>query len=129
MKPNKFDILAISPQTKLQRLFDHLEQNSSYHIHYVPNLESAKAYSAENTPCAIFLVISRAEHNDPEALRWLEGMRDRIPVLVLSTLEDLRLYTTAMDHGAFDFITAYTTRDEVDRIVASALQGCECNAA
>jgi FixJ family two-component response regulator len=68
--------------------------------------EAARAFLSERTPSAIILTIRADQRNFQDEMGWLESMSAITPVLVLSPVEDLPLYKTIMQRGAFDFFTA-----------------------
>lgn len=58
---------------------------------------------------------------------WLDVLdlaarsREKVNVIVVSPLADIRLYMEVMDHGAFDFITDSFTVPEIVHVVRTAI--------
>jgi DNA-binding NtrC family response regulator len=127
MAKETFDILIVGPQGQFREIFNHLDEQGSYQLHFAWDYEAARSFLAECTPSAIILTIRVNERNFEGEMEWLEMMKKHSPVLVLSPVEDLQLYKTVMQRGAFDFFTAYTPPDEIDREINNAvtLQTCQ----
>ena len=121
------DILVVGPQNQFREIFDYLESRENYRIHYTADYQLASEYLKEQMPGAIILTIRVDERSFMEEMEWLDIMKKDAPVFVLSPLGDPHLYKNAMDHGAFDFFTAWAPPDEIDRELSNAisLQSCQ----
>jgi DNA-binding NtrC family response regulator len=56
-----------------------------------------------------------------DVLDFAARCREKVNVIVVSPLADVRLYIEVMDHGAFDFITDSFTIPEIVHVVRSAI--------
>jgi len=73
----------------------------------------------------VSLIFCDDELPDGSVARLLEEVRNghsRIPVVVISRLENWDEYLRAMRLGAFDYISSPLRRGEVERVVAKALE-------
>ena len=120
------DILIVGPQGPFREIFDHLETRDYYHIHYAADYLEASGYLNEHVPGAIILTIGVDEQNFAEEMEWLHTMKKDAPVLVLSPSETAHQYKTVMQHGAFDFFTAYAQPEEIDFELDSAISRQPC---
>jgi len=127
MDRTPMDLLVVSPQNQFREIFDYLESQENYRIHYAADYQLAAEYLKERVPGAIVLTIRVDERSFMEEMEWLDIMKNVAPVLVLSPLGDPHLYKNAMTHGAFDFFTAWAPPDEIDRELGRAisLQPCQ----
>ncbi len=121
MTKNRFDLLVVGPQGPLEEVLRHLEAQEHYELHYCPDFYSAGTYLAERTPGAIIVALRPCERTHAEAAGWLETARNVAPVLVFCPFEDSEFYKTIMDDGAFDFFTAATPLEEIDRELSNAV--------
>ncbi len=121
MTKNRFDLLVVGPQGPLEDPLRHLEAQEHYELHYCPDFYSAGTYLAEHTPGAIIVALRPCERTHAEAVAWLETVKNLSPVLVFCPFEDSEFYKTIMDHGAFDFFTAATPLEEIDRELNNAV--------
>ncbi len=121
MTKNRSDLLIVGPQGPLEELLGHLEAQERYELHYCPDFDSARAHISARTPGAIVVAPRPCERARAEAVAWLETVRNVSPVLVFSPFEDSDFYKTIMDHGAFDFFTAATPLEEIDRELNNAV--------
>ena len=126
MERTTFDILIVGPQGQFREIFDHLETQENYRIHYATDYQNAFGYLSDHVPGAIILNIQADERSFAEEMEWLDIMKTDAPVLVLSPLYYPHLYKTAIQRGAFDFFTAYTPPDEFDRELNNAITQQTC---
>ena len=129
MTKNLFHILAVGPHESFYEIFHHLETHESYDLRYATDFDAAHAHLRKNTPCAILLAVPRDEQTAREALAWLEKVKNQAPVMVLSPVDDMPFYINVMDRGAFDFFTAHTPLEEIDRVLNNAVDWQFCRAA
>ena len=129
MERSTFDILIVGPQGPFREIFDHLETQDNYRIHYATDCQNAFDYLNEHAPGAIILTIGMVEQNFTDEMEWLDIMKKDAPVLVLAPSEAPHLYKTVMQRGAFDFFTAYTPPDEIDRELSNAISRQPCQIA
>lgn len=121
MDRTAFDILVVGPQIQFREIFDHLESQGNYRLHYAADYQIAAGYLSEFVPDAIILTTRAEERSFTEEMDWLDKLKKDAPVLVVSWLGDPHLYKIAMDHGAFDFFTAWAPPDEIDRELSKAI--------
>lgn len=129
MTPDTFNLLFVGPQGPFRELIDHLEAQENYHVHFATEYEDVFPYLNEGNPGAIVLAAPTEERNIREMMYWLNILKSRAPVLVLSPAEDIRLNLAVMDQGAFDFFTAFTPLDSVDWIINNAVSRTSFQAA
>jgi len=129
MDHTPFEILVVGPQNQFRGIFDHLESQDNYRIHYAMDYQLAAEYLKEQAPGAIILTIRVDERSFMEEMEWLHSLKKDAPVLVLSPLTDMHLYKNAMSHGAFDFFTASTPPDEIERELSNAISQQSCHVA
>lgn len=129
MTKNRFALLIVGPQGPLEGLLRHLEEQERYELHYCPDFYTARTYLAEHTPSAIIVAPRPCEQSHAEAVDWLKNARNVAPVLVFCPFEDLEFYMNVMNYGAFDFFTAATPLEEIDRQVNNAVTWQTCEAA
>jgi DNA-binding NtrC family response regulator len=82
----------------------------------------AGALLAETPPPQVVVTDSvLSDGNWLDVLDFAARCREKVNVVVVSPIADVRLYLEVMDHGAFDFITDSFTVPEIVHVVRSAL--------
>ncbi len=112
-------IVVIGPRADFSRAFDRLEATGKYRLTYVADLGTARPFLRE-TPDAILLRLPAEERACDQTLAWVESMKERTSVVVISSQEGMHYYLAAMEHGAFDYCTCRTPFEEIVRVLDNA---------
>lgn len=100
-----------------------------FRFDFVTNTRAASNYLADHTAELVLLDLPSDEIHSREALAWLRSVREELPVVVVSSEADMGPYLTAMESGAFDYLTSHTPAPEVERVLASAIRHYQRQAA
>jgi DNA-binding NarL/FixJ family response regulator len=92
--------------------------------HSASSIEAAKAHLSSTAPCDIVLLdLALPGVRGFDALLELRTLYPRLPVVVVSALEDPRVVQDAMRYGAAGFISKSATRTEIADAIKSVLEG------
>jgi DNA-binding NtrC family response regulator len=121
MNHNLYSILVVGPNELFPGVIDHLKAKEDYDLRYAFDLEFARALLREHAPAVIVLALPDDQEMIRKAVGWIGTVKNLAPVLVLSRVADTDLYMTAMESGAFDFLTPTTPPEGIDWILSNAL--------
>lgn len=120
-------VLVVGSASGFVPVFEQLEVRG-YHFEYVANIEAARTYLLRQA--ADVLLLRLPEGADVSAgFAWLQATKGKWPVVVISREEDVQLYLTAMERGAFDYFTCQTPMTEVRRVLDNAIRWRQLQAA
>lgn len=112
-------VLVLGPRAEFDPLFTALELEERFRLRFAESLRDADADEGPR-PDVIVLLAGAQGRAAPDALQWIEKLKAVAPVILMSSAADMNFYMAAMTQGAFDYFTAYTPLEEVQRVLSSA---------
>jgi FixJ family two-component response regulator/anti-sigma regulatory factor (Ser/Thr protein kinase)/putative methionine-R-sulfoxide reductase with GAF domain len=97
-------------------MLDH-PQGGGYRVRHFTKLADAAAYVPSSTAICVLLDLNLPDAHGIEAVRTLQGVAPRVPIVVLTGMDDEELALEAMHAGAQDYLVK--ARADVDLIMRS----------
>ncbi|PYV13744.1 MAG: hypothetical protein DMG21_20390 [Acidobacteria bacterium] len=89
-------------------------------ISSVNSLEAAKRLIPQTEPDLIFTDTKLPDGSWPDVINMAEKCRTSSNVIVVSPYKDIKLYLSALDRGAYDFLLPPFEHNTLDFVVACA---------
>lgn len=115
-------ILVLGSQGAFSQVFKQLEAADRYRFDYAHDSETVRAYLERRRPSVVLLLVPAEPESAENALAFLEALKEHAAAVVVSPGEDMRLYLTAMERGAFDYFTCHTPLREITRVLDNAIR-------
>lgn len=96
--------------------------DAGYHVAVAATAAEARAWCATSSPDVVLLDQHLPDGRGSEVLREIIAMHGDAKVIMMTGMHDLDLAIEAIKAGAFDFIHKPVQLDELDHIVARALE-------
>lgn len=116
-------ILVVASRTAFRRVFDYLEASGKYRLDYAPEAGLAPRFLKERTPDTVLLELPSEKQAAERTLGWLDGVKQKTVVAMISAHKDMHFYLAAMERGAFDYFTRHTPLEEITRVLDNAVRG------